>query len=64
MVDTVQEVMDIPEESVEPPPKYGSGINQEFLTGMGKVKDQVVMLLDVDKIFTADEKEILENVQK
>jgi len=62
VVDTVQEVMDIPLENIEPPPKYGNDIGQEFLTGIGKVDGDVIMLLDVDKIFTNEEKDILESV--
>ncbi len=62
VVDSVQEVLDIPLDSIEAPPKYGADIDQEFLSGMGKVKDEVVMLLDVDKIFTTAEKGILETV--
>lgn len=64
VVDTVQEVMDIPDSSIEPPPQYGDDANQEFLTGMGKVNEDVIMLLDVDRIFTESEKDMLENVQE
>ncbi len=63
VVDTVQEVMDIPDESIEAPPQYGANVDQEFLSGMGKVKEQVIMMLDVDRIFTTGEKELLETVQ-
>ena len=64
VVDTVQEVMDIPDSSIEPPPQYGSAANQEFLTGMGKVNENVIMLLDVDKIFSDSEKDVLESVNE
>ncbi len=63
VVDTVQEVMDIPLENIETPPQYGANVDQEFLKGMGKVKEQVIMMLDVDRIFTTGEKEILETVK-
>ena len=64
VVDTVQEVMDIPDSNIEPPPQYGNDANQEFLTGMGKVNEDVIMLLDVDRIFSDSEKDILESVQE
>jgi purine-binding chemotaxis protein CheW len=64
VVDTVREVMDIPEGNIEPPPQYGNDVDQEFLTGMGKVGDDVIMLLDVDRIFSESEKDILESVQE
>ncbi|MGE5371604.1 MAG: chemotaxis protein CheW [Solirubrobacterales bacterium] len=56
VVDSVSEVLDIGPESIEPPPNYTDWeVDQEFLTGMGKVKEKVVMLLDADKILTAVE---------
>ena len=62
VVDTVQEVIDITAESIEPPPQYGTDLDQAFLTGMGKVNDNVVMLLDADKILSSDEQQIIESV--
>ena len=62
IVDTVNDVLDIADENIEPPPKYGSGIDQEFLNGMGKVKDEVIMLIDADKVFSREETERLERI--
>jgi purine-binding chemotaxis protein CheW len=60
VVDTVSEVLDISPENIEPPPAYhGGNVDQEFLIGMGKVKDKVVMILDTDKILTANEMRVL-----
>ncbi len=56
VVDTVSEVLDIAPSSVEPPPS-SSQAEQEFLTGLGKVKDKVVLLVDIDRILTDKEKE-------
>lgn len=55
VVDTVDEVIDIDKGNIEPPPQYGTDVDQAFLTGMGKVNEQVVMLLDVVKILSSDE---------
>lgn len=62
VVDTVNEVLDINQGDIEPPPQYANGVDQAFLTGIGKVKDSVIMLLDVIKILSSDEIEILEAV--
>ncbi len=59
VVDTVNEVLDIEGSDIEPPPQYGSDINQAFLKGMGKVKDEVIMILDVNKILSNEETEKL-----
>jgi purine-binding chemotaxis protein CheW len=53
IVDTVQEVHDIPSSSIEPAPKLGSSVDTSFILGMGKVKDDVKILLDIDKVLTS-----------
>ncbi|MCX8128818.1 MAG: chemotaxis protein CheW [Clostridia bacterium] len=55
VVDSVCEVLAIAEENIEAPPACGDGAEQEILTGIGKVKDKVIMLLDTDKILTTNE---------
>jgi purine-binding chemotaxis protein CheW len=51
MVDEVSEVLDISEGFIEPVPKNSNTmIDQEFMSGIGKVKDKVIILLDIHKI--------------
>lgn len=50
VVDKVAEVVNISNASIESPPQYGQDDDSEFLTGIGKVKEKVVMLLDIDLI--------------
>ena len=62
VVDTVDEVIDIEPSDIEPPPQYGNDIDQAFLSGMGKIGENVVMLLNVDKILSDDEMQTLDTV--
>jgi purine-binding chemotaxis protein CheW len=55
IVDTVQEVHDIPSEAIEPSPRIGSAVDTSFILGMGKCKDKVKMLLDIDNVLNSDE---------
>lgn len=55
VVDIVSEVVDIPLSEVEPPPKYSVDSNQEFITGVAKVKDQVVLLLNIKQVIYSKE---------
>jgi purine-binding chemotaxis protein CheW len=55
IVDTVQEVLDIDSSQIDPPPPLGGSIDTSFVLGMGKVKDDVKILLDIDKVLDADE---------
>jgi purine-binding chemotaxis protein CheW len=55
IVDTVSEVNDIPSASIEPGPRLGGMVDASFILGMGKAKDEVKILLDIDKVFNVDE---------
>ena len=51
IVDTVEEVLEIPENQVEPAPRFKSVSGQErYIAGMGKVGEHVKILLDVEKL--------------
>jgi len=58
LADSVHEVMDLEPENIEPAPKIGTRLNTEFLKGMGKRDEEFVMILDIDKVFSADELEL------
>ena len=57
VVDEVSEVADIPESQVEPPPNTGKGTSSRYLKGMGKIDDEVKILLNVDKLLFDEELE-------
>jgi len=52
IVDCVSEVFEIPVSSIEKPPSYGENLEDNFLKGIGKVKDKIIMLLDIDKVLS------------
>jgi purine-binding chemotaxis protein CheW len=55
LADAVREVIDIRSDQIEPPPRLGTRLNTEFINGMGKVDEQFMILLNIDKIFNSDE---------
>ena len=55
LVDSVQEVMDLDPEQIEPAPRIGTRLNTKFIKGMGKRDNQFIIILDIDKVFSADE---------
>jgi purine-binding chemotaxis protein CheW len=59
VVDEVSEVADIPEAQVEAPPSSGKGKTSRYLKGMGKIGDEVKILLNVDKLLFDEELEQL-----
>ena len=64
MVDAVQEVLDLTEAQIEPPPRLGTKLNTEFIKGMGNIEDQFLIILDIDRVFTAEELSVLEGQEK
>ena len=55
VVDAVSEVLAIKAESIEKAPSFGARIRPEFISGMGKVDDQFVIILNVEKVLSVDE---------
>lgn len=55
IIDEVREVLDIPEASIEDTPSFGTSIDTEFILGMGKIGQNVKILLDIDKVLSAQE---------
>ena len=55
IIDEVREVLDIPEASIEDTPSFGTSIDTEFILGMGKIGQNVRILLDIDKVLSAQE---------
>ena len=55
LADSVQEVVEMEPELIEPAPHIGTRLKTDFIQGMGKHEDQFVMILDIDKVFTESE---------
>lgn len=64
MVDAVNAVVDVPTESVNPPPQFGSGVNTDFLKGVGRIGEEFVLLLNVERLmdFSIDHEALLNTV--
>ncbi|NMC43871.1 MAG: purine-binding chemotaxis protein CheW [candidate division Zixibacteria bacterium] len=52
LVDAVSEVLDIQAGEIEEPPTFGSEVDTRFILGIGKVKNSVKILLDIDRVLT------------
>ncbi len=55
IVDEVSEVLDVAEDQIEESPSFGGAVDTEFILAMGKIGDQVIMFLDIDKVLSVDE---------
>ncbi len=52
IVDEVSEVLDIPAADIEPTPSFGASVDTRFMLGMAKMKDGVKILLDIDRVLS------------
>lgn len=50
IVDAVSEVLRLPEEQIEPPTQMAGSESANYISGLGKVNDRLVLLLDVEKV--------------
>ena len=64
IVDRVEEVCSIDAAHLSEPPRFGSQIDTDFICAMAQVEENVVMILDVMKLFEADELVALEQIQQ
>jgi purine-binding chemotaxis protein CheW len=55
LADSVQEVIDLEPDQIEPAPKIGTKLRTDFIRGMGKNDSRFIMILDIDKVFSLDE---------
>ena len=55
LADSVQEVIDLEADQIEPPPRIGTRLKTKFIKGMGKRDSTFIIILDIDKIFSLDE---------
>ena len=62
IVDAVSEVLEIKENEIENAPAFGTNVNTQFILGIGKVKDEVKILLDIDEVLTANDMVMLDDM--
>ncbi|HMK43615.1 MAG TPA: chemotaxis protein CheW [Dissulfurispiraceae bacterium] len=55
VVDAVSEVLRVPESIVEPAPPMASSISSEFIKGIAKLEDRLIILLDMDRLIGKNE---------
>jgi len=63
IVDSVSEVLRIPGNTIEPPPSIVSGIESDYIEGVGKLNDRLLILLELKKIFASPERKEIENIE-
>jgi purine-binding chemotaxis protein CheW len=60
VVDSVSEVLNIKGEDIEETPTFGAKLNISYILGMAKMEGVVKILLDIDKVLSAEDLSVLE----
>jgi purine-binding chemotaxis protein CheW len=55
LADSVEEVIDLEPDQIQPAPEIGSQIRTDFIMGMGKREAQFIVILDIDRVFSAED---------
>ena len=55
MTDSVNQVVDFPQGSIEEPPPFGTKMKVEYLRGVGKTGNKFALILDIDRVLSATE---------
>ena len=55
LADSVEEVIDLEPDQIQPAPRIGTQIRTDFIKGMGRRDTQFIMILDIDRVFSAEE---------
>ncbi len=61
IVDAVSEVLRLPAETIEPPPHMVSNVDVEYIKGVGKLDDRLIILLDLNTLLSKEEKAIMQS---
>ncbi len=61
IVDAVSEVLRLSSSTIEPPPEIVTGVNAEYIKGVAKLEDRLLIFLDLSKVVNAAELATLSN---
>ncbi len=62
IVDSVSEVLRLPANTVEPPPPVVAGLDSDYISGVGKLEDRLLIMLDLNRLLSNDEQDKLGRV--
>jgi len=63
IVDTVNEVLDIPASAIQAAPAFGAKIRADFISGMVELDGRFIIILDVNRVLSIDEMELLASLE-
>ena len=62
VVDSVSDVIALPVEAIREAPRFGSAINTEFISGMATVDGNMLIVVDIQKLMSSDDLQLIDQV--
>jgi purine-binding chemotaxis protein CheW len=62
--DSVQEVLELDQENIKPAPRIGTKLDTRFIKGMGRQNDRFNIILDIDRVFSSDEIDLVQELRE
>ena len=64
VVDAASQVVRVPADQIEPPPPIVGGLSAEYIKGVGKLEERLIILLNIDRILSSQEKVELDRIDR
>jgi purine-binding chemotaxis protein CheW len=61
VVDGVSDVVELSGDQIKPPPDFGGALDTRYLTGLGTLNGEMLILVDIERLISSDELQIMEN---
>lgn len=62
VVDSVSDVIGLPVDSIKEAPRFGSAINTEFISGMATFDNRMLIVVDIQRLMSSDDLQLIEQV--
>ncbi len=64
VVDGVSDVTTLKADEIKPAPEFGAGLDTQYLQGLGTVDDRMIILVDIEKLMTSRDMELIETAEE
>jgi len=64
VVDGVSDVITLNADQVKPAPEFGSALDTKYVTGIGAVDERMLILVDIERLMTSSDMELVETISK
>ena len=62
VVDSVSDVIAVPQQDIREAPRFGSAINTEFISGMATVDGHMLIVVNIERLLSSDDLQLIEQV--